>query len=262
VFERWTFSILAVTTVGAGIGLRVAALDPILLVAMIGALLARTHNRPLTAGLLLAIGLAKPQTIWLIPVALLVTREWRMLAGLAMGAGAWLIASVVAAGPHSIVAWIDSTRLSVSEGSLGIPGVVGRITGSSSYWIWVTLACGLAALIAAWLLRDRLRSNWEITFCLSLAASLATSPHLWEYEMLLVALPVCCWARHRVVGPVVTVLLMSALFTVNRSAGWEDYLLWVPPAIIAIGLARELRPGRGPEVPQQRFASPAGADPL
>jgi len=89
-------------------------------------------RHPLVAGLALACLLIKPQYIWLVPLALVVMRRWRALAGLALGALVVAALSLFLVGSRGIADWVG---LSLTAGtaqlynSPSVPGLVGMVLG-------------------------------------------------------------------------------------------------------------------------------------
>ena len=98
--------VIAVFSLEAGTGILLGQSDGLMLLAATLAIEALAGGRPVFAGLLLAPLLLKPQLVWLVPPALIVARQWRMLGALAAGAVVVLLGSVAVAGPR--ISWTPS----------------------------------------------------------------------------------------------------------------------------------------------------------
>jgi hypothetical protein len=96
----------AVFAVPGILGLALGQWAAILTLALVLALWA-LRPRPILAGLALSVLLIKPQYLWLVPVALVVTRKWRVLVGLAIGAAVTALSSLALVGPGEVHAWIS-----------------------------------------------------------------------------------------------------------------------------------------------------------
>lgn len=188
---------LGVASLPAALGLAQGQWDPLLLLALVGAIWA-LERKPLVAGLLLSALLLKPQLIWLVPMALMAMRRWRALGGLALGAGLWVVTTLVLVGPAGALDWL---RASLQDGSNsmqiapGIPGAVARLAGSGAGWDVFLVAAPLA-VIACVLVARRAR-DCAAAVCTAVAVSLLLTPHSIGPDLVLLAPGVALAGRRR-----------------------------------------------------------------
>jgi hypothetical protein len=165
--------------------------------ALLGGGLLLLENRPLLGGMLLGLLSYKPHIFVLLPLALLLGRYWRALGGLVISGFGLFLASVALFGfdiwqiflrniPHTMhnlhteALWFDK-----------MPSVFAAVRcagqGVGLAWIFQGLAMSLAVTLVVWF--------WFGPAILPLRAAalvLATllfSPHIWYYDLTLLALP-------------------------------------------------------------------------
>jgi Glycosyltransferase family 87 len=213
--------------------------DPFLLLAAVAGVLLMPR-RSFTAGLVLSVLLLKPQLIWLLPIALLSARQWRTLAGMAAGGVVWAASTALILGPAHVWDWPSATGYSYAEG-LGIPHLVVLITASKTA---ATVSVIVLALIV-WALTERwsgrLRTDPRLAAGIGLAASLACSPHVYDYDLVLLALPLCIWARTRPLAALSAALSLRLLFVLADVVAWTTplyvYAAWLAPVTIFAALS-------------------------
>jgi hypothetical protein len=190
--------ITVVFSLEAGTGILLGQSDGLMLLAATLAIEAMDRHRPVVAGLLLAPLLLKPQLIWLLPPALIAARQWRMLGALGVDAAVVLVGSVAVAGPGHL---LDALGLVTAPAyahldlqSNSIPALLARPIGSNAV-AWAT-ALGLAviAVVAMGVHRARLRANPTVTVAVGIGLSVVLSPHLGDYSLMLLAIPVAMLA--------------------------------------------------------------------
>jgi hypothetical protein len=204
-----------------------------------------TRNRPVAAGAALAFAtFLKPQVVILVPVALLLSAQYRLVASWAAGCALLGIASAVALGPSGLMAWWNTTReiqsLAVNTKATLIH-VLG--TGPLTYALWALQ--GTIALLIAW----RRRGELEIVFAVGLIGTVATASYLHslDYSTLVLAALLFLrtapppWQRWPLLAGVVSmqVLDFTAAPQLIFDAAWLGILLWA-------GAANVVR-GRGPQ---------------
>jgi hypothetical protein len=147
-------------------------------------------DRPFTAGAVLALALFKPHLAGGVVLLLLLTRQWRALAGFAtVGIPLLTLPALLMAGPRL---FIDQISLLVSytstgtdyrvnaESMINIRGPITALTGSSSVWVWLplfALIAGVAIFVAVSIWRERPAlhpQSWALAFALPLLYS----PHV------------------------------------------------------------------------------------
>jgi hypothetical protein len=219
-------TLCAVAAVPGVLGLALGQWDALLTLALVlGLWAARRH--PLLAGLALSLLIVKPQSLWLVPVGLLVLRQFRVLLGLAFGALLWVVASLAIVGPSEFVAWL-SAMIGAGSGQLsitfGLPGVVGVAAGSRAGY--VALAIGAAiVVVTALLLRERLRARPELTVAVFVCLSLLLSPHVLAPDFVLLAPALSLSARWRRGPSVAASAVLSLAFLPDLNLSSPNVLL-------------------------------------
>jgi hypothetical protein len=178
---------------------------PLLLVTWFGV----RDRRPVLAGLALGSLLFKPQLGALALAALVVMPSWRLISGLALGAGAQvLLASVV----YGWAIWFDYLRvigaITTYVGSFepklwamhSLRGAVLLIAGHS---LAATIAWIALAAVAVVLARRAVRRHAapQVTFASLCLLGMLVNPHLYVYDLVLLAVPLAVLASWLVSGP-------------------------------------------------------------
>lgn len=154
-----------------------------------------SNDRPWAAGIALAFATAlKPQVVYLVPVALLVSGRYRVVLGWAAACVVLAVAFIVSLGQSGLQTWWQTVQLVESNGehayfTLAYLFGFGIVT-------YVLLAIfGIAALAVAW----KRRADVDMVFAAGLLGSLAVSVHLhlYDYSTLVLA----AWLVLRTVPP-------------------------------------------------------------
>ncbi|MGD1054115.1 MAG: glycosyltransferase 87 family protein, partial [Candidatus Dormibacteria bacterium] len=156
---------------------------PLLLLAALA--LALLPRRRLAAGVALGLAAAlKPQILWFVPLALLVVREWRTLAGMLIGGLGCLALSLAVVPPSQLGEWMRQLfqGLPAPSSTVSLPGIVIDWAGPTAALV---AAAGLAlvALIALWWMRARLDARTALG--LGIVLSLLIAPHDYSHDLLL-----------------------------------------------------------------------------
>jgi hypothetical protein len=209
-----------------------------------------TRNRPVAAGAALAFAtVLKPQVVILIPVALLLSSHYRLVASWGAGCALLGIASAVVLGSSGLTAWWNATReiqsLAVNTKAT-LVHVLG--TGPLTYALWVLQ--GTIALLIAW----RRRRELEIVFVVGLIGTVATASYLHslDYSTLVLAALLFlrtappAWQRWPLLAGVLSmqVLDFTAAPQLIFDAAWLGILLVA--SFGGTGAAKVV-PGRGPQ---------------
>jgi hypothetical protein len=206
--------VIAVFSLEAGTGILLGQSDGLMLLAATLAIEALDRHRPLIAGLLLVPLILKPQLVWLVPPVLIVARQWRMLGALAAGAVVVLLGSIAVAGPgHLLDAFgvvTAPTYAHLDLQSNSIPALIARPLGSNPAAWAAAFALAIVAVGAMVVLRDSLRRNLVPAVAIGIGLSIVLSPHLGDYSLMLLAIPVAVLAPR---APVLA-LLLAAVYTV------------------------------------------------
>jgi hypothetical protein len=157
-------------------------------------------GKDVLAGLLLGLGAYKPHLIWLLPLALIAERRWKMLFSfVAMGCGLALV-SLAAVGPDGIRQWITLVQDPSSDIS---PPIMGNIRALGLHFgpIASGVAVGLV-VVCLWLVLRRGKAQDGVTACLF--AAILLSPHAYWQDYSLAAIVAMLTAH-----PAAQVLLLT-----------------------------------------------------
>ena len=150
--------------------------------------------------------IAKPHLAAGVAAFMVGRRDWRGLAGAALGAGAMVVAGLVTAGPGALAAFVRAVLQPANSPSAqmqGASGLFGSLLGSGAGAFGLSIAAGLgAALVAGWLgAVSRLRRDLlEPAFAGAIVLSLFASPHLLGHDLTLLApaaVAVLAWTMAR-----------------------------------------------------------------
>lgn len=212
--------------------------------AALGGGLAILDRRPLLAGALFALLVAKPQLALLLPLALLAGRRWATLAAGAAVAAALLLATTAAFGPEIWAAYAERAALLrhwvLEDGSWTwhrMPSVfvAARILGATVPLAYAAQALAAviaaAATVAVWMRDGETEAKAAV---LVLAGFLAT-PYLLDYDLTAGIFPALwLWRREtrmaRSAAAAVLVLPLAHPFVLS--------LTWIPigPPVLALAL--------------------------
>lgn len=168
-----------------------------LVAALLGASLLLVKDRPWLAGLLLGLATFKPQFGLLIPIAVLLTRNWRVGVGAVIGMSVLISIATVALGPEVWSDWYALTakaQSSMASGAIGFGKMVsvfaaakllGAADGLAFALQWIVTA--IVALVVAWV---ALKRGWSVGLAaLVLAGSPLATPFALDYDMVILAFP-------------------------------------------------------------------------
>lgn len=174
-----------------------------LAVSIIAYSLAR-DDRPFAAGLVLSLGFAKFHLFLLWPLALLVSKRWKMLAGLAAGAAAEALISIALGGFAGIERYIallrkkDLERLSPSpENMVNTQGIAANLFSESV--VAAAILTGLALIL--WYFAAR-KSTLDFWWSATALTGLLIVPHVYGYDAGLLLLPIWLMAFRAAAKPV------------------------------------------------------------
>jgi hypothetical protein len=143
------------------------------------------HDRPLAAGAALAVAMfLKPQAVALIPLALLVSGRYRLVAGWALTCAVLGVVTIVTLGSSGLMTWwhvLQDVQADPAHSANTLVRVFGN--GPVTYALWAVQ--GAAALWIAW----SRRSELEIVFAVGILGSAAVAFHFheWDYTLLVLA---------------------------------------------------------------------------
>jgi hypothetical protein len=119
----------------------------------------------------------KPQVVYLVPLALLVSGRYRVVLGWAVACVVLAIGFVVSLGQPGLQSWWQTLQLVETNGEHAY-FTLAYLFGFGPLTYSLLAALGLAALAVAWRRRDDL----EMVFAAGLLGSLAVSVHLHLYD--------------------------------------------------------------------------------
>ncbi len=151
----------------------------LLLLILALALRLRAGGRLFVAGMVLALLLVKFHLFLLVPIALLVQREWRMFVGLCVG-GAILFGICFGAGTHWPWAYIHVISSPViSPGGSGMPNLHGVLAGFPHAGWW---ELGLGLVVVLGVVAAGRRNGFELAFTGALLGSFLVSNHAYLHD--------------------------------------------------------------------------------
>ena len=223
----------------AATALGLAQWAPVLLLAALGALalLRGAHPRPVLAGVLLAVLLIKPQTVWLVLPALVAAGAWRVLGGFALGAAGWGLTGLLLVGWDQMLQWprlVLARQVDEAHRTAGIPGVVTSIAGGDrAAFVAAVVLAGLA-LVGLALASRRLRGRPDVAVALGIALSMVCAPHVFPDDLMLLGATAVVWAPR---APRAAVLGMLAISVAYQVDGWLPSSVGHLTALAALGVA-------------------------
>jgi len=209
----------------------------LLLAAVASALLVRRGHK-FVGGIVLSVLFLKFQLIWLTPLVFIGARQWRMLAGLACGGVVWAASSILILGFDHLGEWqaaIASAYDAVPY-TLGLPGLVATVSSSMSVTYLCLVVVGILVAFFSWRYGPRLRAHPEVAIGLGLTVSMISTPHLLPYDLTLLALPLCLWARTRPFWALLAALFIRFAQGLSEIFKMQVHLEWLAFALVAIGL--------------------------
>ena len=152
------------------------------------------QHHPFLAGLCLGLTLVKPQLVLPVGAALILTKEWRVLAGWAT-AGIVLFAAAAAVYPRWVLDWAHVLGTTVQPGAREINlGHLGTILPDAYYGFGVAVL-SLLALIAILALARRRRHDLSSSVAVLVAGGVLVAPHALPADLVLVAVGLAIWGE-------------------------------------------------------------------
>jgi glycosyl transferase family 87 len=171
----------------------------------VGASIALWPRRYLT-GLALGLTLVKPQLMLPLGVAVILAREWKVLAGWA-AAGALLLIATVALSPRWVLDWLSQTRSTVQTGAreVDLPHLAVLLPDSLQgigLAILTLAALGLVTWLA-WRVRGQagraqgafLLGKMRPALAILISGGVLAAPHALPADLVLVAIGIAVWDR-------------------------------------------------------------------
>jgi len=217
----------------------------------VGASIALWPRRYL-AGLALGLTLVKPQLMLPLGVAVILAREWRVLAGWAT-AGALLLIATVALSPRWVLDWLSQTRSTVQTGAreVDLPHLAVFLPDSLQgvgLAILTLLALGLVVWLA-WRARGQAGRAQDAFFveemrpaiAILVAGGVLAAPHALPTDLVLVAVGLAIWDR---AGWIEWLALSAGALLAALAPAPYPTLIGV---VLMLGLTIRISSGRRPE---------------
>lgn len=195
----------------------------LLLLAAATALWLIDRGRLLAAGALVSLLLIKPQLMWMLVIVLVIGQQWRILAGMGLGA---LIAGVSSlsvtglGGGQQLVALLNHPQF-VATGpiSRSLPRVASLLTGGRVGNATAALVLAAAACVPLVRFRRVLAERADVALGVGILLSLLLAPHVNDHDLLLLAVPATVAAPRFPRLTVVTLFAVSAIFALMQAIG-------------------------------------------
>lgn len=170
----------------------------------IGGLALLHRDRKFAAGLVLGCLILKPQLAFMLPIAMLAGREWRVIAGAMVSAPVVMLVGLIAFGPETSAAWIRQMPLFVEIAQEGLVGwhklvsvyAAGRQAGlpeQVAFALHAVIAVIAAMLVARVWFSDTAFARKAAVLG---AATMLASPYVYLYDAL-VLIPAFVWLVQR-----------------------------------------------------------------
>ena len=149
---------------------------------------------PYLAGLCLGLALVKPQLVLPIGAALILTREWRVLAGWT-SAGIVMFGAAAAVYPRWVFDWWHVLGTTVQVGAREVNlGHLGTIL-PGAYVGYGVAALSLLALVGVLILARRVRRDLRAAMAVLVAGGVLVSPHALPADLVLVTIALAIWGN-------------------------------------------------------------------
>ena len=220
---------------------------------LLGALWVR--ERPIFSGVLFGLATVKPQFGLLVPLVLVLTGEWRVIAAAAATALALAVASAVWFGAGLWHEWYTLTRAAqtaMDAGTVGYAKMVSPFAGLMLLGVPSGLSYALQGLISAVVAAMLAQASWRRRYtaelgALMLVGAVLVTPFVLDYDMLLLA-PALIVVASRGFGPweKLALLLAFAAPAFARPIGMNLHVPIMPEAAFLLYwvLWRRLRRNR------------------
>lgn len=209
-----SFYVMAVSSwarrasVGLPLWLLIAAFPPVVLVmthgqtsflvaALLGLGALLVPGRPVLAGVLFGLATIKPQLGLLVPLVLLVTREWKVIGSAAMAALVLGLFSALAFGPQIATEWLAATRdaqEAMAGGAVGYGKMMSVFAAARLLGASAGVAYALQGLATATVAALLTRAAWGRCYSPGLGAAMLAgaplaTPFVLDYDLVLLAFP-------------------------------------------------------------------------
>ena len=151
-------------------------------------------NQPFLAGLCLGLTLLKPQLVLPLGAALLLARQWRVLAGWAL-AGVVLLAATAALNPRWVFEWLPALGGTVQPGAREVDLAHLGTLLPRAYQGGAIVALSVVALAGVLWLAQRRRQDMRAAAAVLIAGGVLVAPHALPTDLVLVAVALAIWGK-------------------------------------------------------------------
>jgi Glycosyltransferase family 87 len=243
--QRVALLTAGVASAPAAWGIAIGQLDPLLFLVLIaGITIARRH--PMVGGVLIGVLAIKPQLFVLIPVALILGRNWRVVVGAMITVTGLALSTLLLMGWTHLLDWprfVMSRYDTVPSQSISVPLGISRLIGSGALTAILSLLLFGVGLAVLWRRRRQL-SDVGTAIAVGLTLTMLASPHLLPYDSLFLTVPLAFMARRNWGRAVALTLALSPAYLVDSliapaasRAGSVGTSLLEPLLLIGIAVA-------------------------
>lgn len=214
-----------------------------LVAGLMGAATYFVPRRPVLAGMLFGLATIKPQFGPLVPLVLLLTGQWRVIAAAAASALALALLATLAFGVQPWVDWLalsSAAQAAMSDGSVGFAKMVSLFAGArllgAPAWLAYALQTALSAAVVLGIAGTALRRGWSDALGAALlVGALLVTPFVLDYDLALLAFPLIWLAaqEHRR-WERLTILLAFAAPAFARPLALSIGVPILPPILLAL----------------------------
>lgn len=200
-------------------------------------------RRPILAGLLFGLATIKPQFGPLVPLALLLTGQWRVIFSAAVSALLLAAIATLAFGMQPWAEWLalsSAAQAAMTEGSVGFAKMVSLFAGlrllGAPIWLAYALQGLLSAAVVIAIAVPALRRGWSDALGVAiLAGAPLATPFVLDYDLVLLAFPLI-WlaAQSRRDWEAFVIFLAFAAPAVARPLAMTVGIPILPPIMLAL----------------------------
>jgi hypothetical protein len=190
------------------------------------------RERPLLAGAVLAIAFVKPQLIWVVPVAFLVTGQLRAFIGWLAATGPMALVSLAALGAQGVLEFHQSIGLIYRLPDLELVTAYEAMHGGAAGWLAAAACTGLGLMAA----RHVRSAGPGPLMAAGLLASLLASPYANGYDLSVLILAAWLTFHDYSVTPPAALFLIAAwiaLLFVHVTA-WPELLAAIAGLVLML----------------------------
>jgi len=200
-------------------------------------------SRPYLAGLALGLTLMKPQLVLPLGVGVLLSRQWRVMAGWA-AAGLLLWGSTAVLNPRWVFEWLAAAGSTVQPGAREVNLSHLGTLFPSGLQAFAVAALTLAAIIAVVVLAWRRRSDFRSAAALLVAGGVFAAAHALPTDLVIVGLALAIWGKARWYDWLL--LSVGAAITAFVPAPWPAIIGVLVVGWLCLRITGEWLPGRVP----------------